>query len=396
MAFIWYLIQAFLPKVFDYRLWQLLLLGPVVTIAQSGFNLAQTVQRARRDSVRYSLHASGNSLFKFVLAVGFIFLFDMKAEAMLIAIIIAGLPILIFEMLRLRKGYNFSYRNFSQPILRQLSHYGLPMVGIACANMILSSSDRYVIEYFCGSSLVGIYSAGYKIAENSATLFIYFLMTVSFPALIDSFEKAGAGETIRLMRYLLSIYLIILIPVVLGLSFLRREISSVLFDKSFYEAYIVIPWVLSGVFFMGMSMYFNKNFELMERTRTLLILIGSAAGLNIILNIATVPVWGILGAAISTNIAYFFGLAISIIFGRKLIRWDFPWNILFKTLIAGTGMCAAISLVPGMSSIPFGLMIKIFVGFVSYLTIISILERQTVMHGINLLKRRINPIFHSR
>jgi hypothetical protein len=41
-------------------------------------------------------------------------------------------------------------------------------------------------------------------------------------------------------------------------------------------------------------------------------------------------------------------------------------------------------------------MIKIFVGFVSYLTIISILERQTVMHGINLLKRRINPIFHSR
>lgn len=395
MLFSWYLIQAFLPKMLGQRLWQLLLLGPLVVFAQSGFSLVQTLQRARRESMRYSFHASGNSVFRFVFAAGMIILLDMKAEALLLAIIISGLPVLVAEVLRLKRECSFSHHHFSQPLLKQLSHYGLPLIGIACSSMILSSSDRYVIEYFCGSSQVGIYSAGYKIAESSIILFVYFLMTVSFPSLIDSYEKAGINEAVKLMKYYLSIYVIILIPVVFGISFLRREITSVLFHKSFYDSNAVLPWVLSGVFFMGMSMFFNKGFELKEKTRALFLLIGSSAVLNIVLNLVFVPFWGIVGAAVSTSLAYLVGLIASILFGRRLINWEFPVVTLFKAMVSGTGMCAAMCLVPEIHSPSLALMVKISTGFFSYFAIISVLEKQTVVRGIRLLKRRMSPILDS-
>jgi O-antigen/teichoic acid export membrane protein len=367
----------FLLRNYSYhKLWKLALLGPLLLFAQSGYQLTLTLLRAQRESWRYSLQASGNAILRFLCALALISFFAMKAEAILLGMSCAGGFVFLLEIVRLCKRFQISIHRLSLRLFRTFARYGFPLVGLAAANMILSASDRYLIEYFSDSAQVGIYSAGYRIAETSVYLFVSFLLLAAFPALIEVFEKQGEDRTRELMKDLLSIFLLLIVPVVFGISALSEEITEVLLGKLYFQAHIVLPWVSVGIFFMGLSMYFNKSFELKERTIIVLSILAVASCLNIALNLMLIPALGILGAAVATCLSYFCSLSLSIIVGSRFIRWAFPWRIALKTILGSILMVAIIIMLPQLRLHWASLVFKIGAGFGAYVFFIAIFEKR--------------------
>ena len=393
----WLIIAGYLNAHIDRRLWGMLFFGPVIVFFYSGSNLMLAFNRAMRNSVRYSLLASTNAVLKLVVALLLIYFFRKDATAILGGIIIAGGVVFIPELVRLARRFGFGLRAFNRSMLIAFIRYGTPLVGLAMSNIILSSSDRYLIAYFLGSDAVGVYSAGYKITETAIMFLVTFLMWASFPALVSAYEKRGDAAAVALMDDLLKIYVILIFPAMIGLTILSRDVTGTLLDRRYYEAYRIIPWIASGIFLMGLSLYYSKSFGLRERTFILFLLFLLSALVNIGLNIVLIPMFGMQGAAISTMLAYLICFLLSSTVGARLLRWHFPFVIFFKVIAAGAVMGLVIHLMPDLGNAWLSLLSKILAGFVVYSGLLLTLEQKLQTKIIMpILRQRIDSQVRSQ
>ncbi len=376
-----------LKNFFDPRLRNLLYYLPLVVICQSGCKLMLIFLRAKRESSRYSFQLSMNSLVKLACALILIYIFNLAAEAILLGIIISGALIFLYEYPRFAGQWHPKLQYFSKTIFNSFARYGFPLLGLAIISLILAVSDRYLIQFMKDPASVGIYSAGYKIAETGITGLVLFLSLASFPALIEAFEVGGESKAIGLMKDLLGMYVILLIPAVIGVTVLAGEIIATMLGDSFQEAYLVLPWIAAGKFFMGLCPYYSKSFELKERTMMIPAIYAGPAFLNILLNILLIPSFGIRGAAFATCFSSWLCLMAISYYGKRFIHWQFPWKIFLKALAAGMLMGAIINFLPDLEKTWLSLVVKISSGFILYLAAILCWEKRILTIGSDFLKK---------
>jgi O-antigen/teichoic acid export membrane protein len=288
----------------------------------------------------------------------------------------------------LAKKWHPGLGNYHKDIFKKFAKYGLPLLGLAFVNLILSVSDRYLIEIIKDSAHVGIYSAAYKIAETGVFGIILFLMLASFPALIEVFENQGELKAKALMRDLLGIFIIIMVPLVSCIVVLSVEIIEVALGEAYYEAHLILPFIAVGIFFLGLCHYYGKSFELKEKTFVLPIVYAVPAGLNLILNVLLIPYIGIKGAAISTLVAYFCCFILLRTVGAKYIRWDYPWNTFFPAVLSSIIMGTIIHFLPDHTIKWFSLIYKVSIGFIVYATTIMIWDKRILLSGFDILKKK--------
>ncbi len=376
LTLIWILGVWLFTGMLDQRLRSLLLIGPLVLFFDSGSNLMFTLLRAMRQGLRYSLQRTSHALIKLTVSLCLIFFFSFQAEALLYGIILGGSSVFVFECFRLTSKWQIKLRGFRKEILSMFAKYGLPLIGLSFANLILSASDRYFIEVFSGADQVGIYSAGYKLTETGVLLFVSFIMLSFFPVLIETFERKGEPEARKLMQDIMSVFVVLMLPIVTGICVLSKDIITAFLGEDYLQAHKIIPLISTGIFFMGLSYFFNKSFELKEKNLFMLIMLTGVSILNILLNLMLIPTLGILGAAISTFIAYLSYLLLSATIGSKILSWNFPWSICLKALLASLIMGFIIWLLPCLHNTWGSLFYKMGVGCAFYLVFISLLEKR--------------------
>jgi O-antigen/teichoic acid export membrane protein len=209
-----------------------------------------------------------------------------------------------------------------------------------------------------------------------------------FPSIFSTYENDGERETKFLMKDLLSIFIIILVPAVAGMTVLARNIIAVILGAEFQNSYVVLGWITAGKFFGGLFPYYTKSFELKEKTIYLPFILLGPAILNIGLNILLIPYIGILGAAISTFVSYLACLILVSAFGSRFIKWIFPWSVLLKSVLASSIMVIVIQYLPDFNTHWITLLFKVLLGAILYLFIISVFERRVIKDGFHILKSR--------
>jgi O-antigen/teichoic acid export membrane protein len=371
------------------RLNRVLLYLPLIYFCQSGFKLMLVFLRAMRKSSRYSFYLSVNAVFKLLGSLVFIYCLNLKAEGILMGFALAGVLVFFWESLRLTKQWHPGWRYFNASILKRLARFGIPLLGLAVVNLILSVSDRYLIEILKDSSQVGIYAAGYRIAETGVFGFVLFLNLAAFPVLITVFENEGEPQSKKLMRELLGFYVILLLPIVTGISLLSEEIITVMLGRDYRAAHSLLPWISCGIFFMGLGLYYAKSFELKEKTLAIPLIYAAPALLNIVLNFYLIPRLGISGAAISTCISYFCCLLLLAVTGRNLIRWQFPWMTALKTGFASLIMGWTIMMLPDLTDTWKSLVVKVFLGAVIYLFCIFVMDAKLILSAASIFKGKL-------
>ncbi len=377
ISLVWYLL-LFISRQFymNTEFLAFFLWVPPLLTAQAGSRYMLSLIRAKRESMRYSIHTSVTSLLKFIIPVLLFYSLDTGCSGVFIGIFVAGTLVLIHEGIRFGQIFSLKIKNYSGDLLKVFIRYGMPLIGLSVASYVLSSSDRYMIGIFMGADEVGIYSAGYQLAETSISVFSSFLMTAFFPVIVQTFENRGREKTQYLVSDLIGYYLILVLPVVFGVILLCKDIASIILGKSFFTAYQVLPAVSAGVFFLGLSMYFNKSFELKEKTSYIFLITISASILNIVLNLILIPIAGILGAALSTLIAYMLSFGFSVWMGNRMIQWYFPWKLCLRVVFYCVIMCFSITVLPLKDTSGMSLILKILAGSLTYLALVAVFEKK--------------------
>ncbi len=274
------------------------------------------------------------------------------------------------------KNLGWRPRFLDMPVVRESMLYGLPLLGLNVSGFVTDWGDRYLLSYFRDAAELGLYTAGYNMANYATMFFVPALNSALIPVTMNVWNEEGPDPARKSLESFLRYYSLVALPVVFGVSAVAPELISLLASDKFAASATVIPWVLSAKVVQGAYYPFLAGLFLSKRTGWLAILLGGSALLNLGLNWVMIPSMGMKGAAITTLIAYLFYVFGGGVFSQRYLRLRFPLRSFAAYALAGAGMFLAVKSVPAASSDALTLALRIPVGALAYVALAGVLDRE--------------------
>lgn len=207
-------------------------------------------------------------------------------------------------------------------LTKEMIVFSLPLALNSVAWWVNNASDKYILTFFCGAAINGIYSVSYKIPSILSNFQTIFYNAWSVSA-ITEFDK---DDTDGFIGNTHSLYFCISTVGCSLIMLLNILLAKILYAKEFFEAWHCVPFLLLGVTFNGIALFEGCLFTAVKKTkevsRTTLI----GALVNTIANFCLIPFWGAVGAAIATLIGYLTTWFLRTIFLRKIIKLKVSWK----------------------------------------------------------------------
>lgn len=195
-----------------------------------------------------------------------------------------------------RVGIRFSLERF-----RQMLGFGLPLVPWWVGNFVLVFSDRFFLNHYTNTSIVGLYSLAYKFAFLLSALAYSPFDTMWSSARFEVANRPDAPEVYARVFFYINVILGVLGVV---LCLFVRDFLSVMSDPAFLGAYRVVPLLIAAQIVFTWAGYWNVGIYVTGRTKTMTNAAIILVPLALILNYMLIPPFGMYGAATATFIAY--------------------------------------------------------------------------------------------
>ena len=206
-------------------------------------------------------------------------------------------------------------------LIKEMFVYSAPLAINSVAWWINTASDKYIITFFCGAAINGIYSVAYKIPTILSTFQTIFYNAWSVSA-ITEFDKDDKDGFIG------NIYSLYLCVSTIGCSVIlifNKIIARILYAKDFYDAWMCVPFLLLGVAFNGIALFEGCLFTAVKKTKEVSRTTIAGAIVNTIANFALIPFFSSVGAAFATMIGYFTVWIVRTVSLQKIVRMQVNW-----------------------------------------------------------------------
>jgi O-antigen/teichoic acid export membrane protein len=276
--------------------------------------------------------AEKSALISFIVSVSatvlsLVFLFQVLENRYIVKIytqaipkIIAGFVIVILIYVKGKSFFNLQYWKYCLALTVPLIFHGL-------GGLILSQSDRIMLQRFSGEMSVGIYSVAYTLAAVVSIIWGAF-NTTWIPFYYED-KKNNVTEAILLRT---KNYTIVFTIITIGFILLSPEVFKLMAPSNYWSGIQLVPLVAVAYYF-NFLYAFPANFEFYnERTKWISLGTVCVAIINVVLNFLFIPQYGGIGAATATLISFFLLFVFHEIVARFVIR---GYEITFRIYAIG-------------------------------------------------------------
>jgi len=242
---------------------------------------------------------------------------------------------------------------FERPRLREYAGYGLPVALSLILSLVISTTDRFLLAGYLHEQAVGVYHAGYSLANRTLDVMFIWLGMAGGPAMVAALERGGRPALEETAREQASFMVLLTLPAAVGVALVAHPLAQVMVGEALVEgAARVTPWVAVGAFFSGVTTYYlHQAFTLGQRTRLLMAAMTIPAALNLALNLILIPRFGIDGAMWATAASYGVGALASFALGRRAMPLPLPFEALWKAGVGCAAMGAAVTAIPALGGL---------------------------------------------
>ena len=221
--------------------------------------------------------------------------------------------------------YNIKINTLSFSLWKKLMKFGMPFLPAGIFSMILELSDRYILKYLTNIETVGLYNAGYKFGM------IILILVTAFNMGWQQFflkTKKNIQHIPKITTYFISIlcFFWIFLLIWMGTIITIQVGDFLLLGAEYWESIKIIPIIAGAYIFQGVYVLQLPPIYLEEKSYFLIIVRGAGALINIILNFILIPKIGIMGAAISTLLAFFSMATILFYINKTIINIYYEWT----------------------------------------------------------------------
>ena len=318
----------------------------------------------------------------------FMFVKD-SADYVIYALILtfAGYGVNLLNLFYIRKYVRIKFV-FSKAIFRHLAPL-LILLGNSLAVTVYINSGVTLLGVFRSDAEVGVYAVATKVYSIVKQL-LNAMLIVFVPRLSAMLGQNQKEDYNRMLNTLLNVLLCLLLPAVVGMMMLSNEIVTLLSGPEFLEAGKSLIILCISLGFAVFACFFS-NCILLPMKKDKMFLSATLVGciVNIIVNFICIPIWGHIGAAVSTVVAEAAVLTVCYFAGRQSVKLSVPIRSLVATLIG----CALIVVTTTLSKYLFSaLALQIGAGVIlsvaGYLAVHIILKNPLLLDFLKTLKNR--------
>lgn len=296
----------------------------VTMFLASGIEIPMIFLRAKLKSVTYVtvslikmvMQLSLNIYFLVVLNLG---VFGVLYSTLIVsALVCTYLTITTFRETGLR---------FNLVIYKEMMRFGAPLIVSDLMVFILTSADRYFLNYYCDLTTVGIYSLAYKFG-----MLISVLFASPFRAIwgASMFEYAKQENGPEVFATVMSYFLLGALTISLFFSVFTRDLLRIMANAEYWSAYKIVPLIGSSYVLSGVIAISGAGIMIGNKTKYKAISTTAGMAVNIILNFLLIPPWGAYGAAISTLISFAVRMVVDNFYSQKLFKIAYEWYKIAK------------------------------------------------------------------
>ena len=332
-------------------LYPLLWISISIFAVNSFYTIFMEVLRIQQKSGLYTRLNLTNYYGSLVLGLVFVLAFGLRIEGLMygaLLIQLVAIPLLVRATMQ---GVKVSSSLVDTSSMAVIWAFAWPLAFGNTAFWGLRLSDRFVIEFFRPGIEVGLYAAVYNISDRTINLVVtLFLMSLG-PTVANSWENQGREKTEQLLTRLTRLFLLICLPITVGLTSLALPFVTLLTGEAYHEGYRIVGFVAFSTFAWGLSRIACWGLILNNKTLQFAINQLLAGALNIGLNLLLVPVYGYTVAAVTTLIGYILLLALQAYSSLKYLTWKVPLETLLR--IGGAALLMGIA-VYGTNALDLG------------------------------------------
>ena len=256
--------------------------------------------------ISYNILGFLNPMFFLLGVIAIYYLEDsISIKSLVLAQIFSCLLNIIIFSYQCYKIVGFRIITYTKEEIRLDLRLGLPLLLVVVIEILITSSDRFVISAFMLSQEVAYYTVAYTVA--SLILIIPKLLSISLePRLMSLVDKKDDDEIKVNMTFAINLFLLIGLPMIAG-AFLYGELAISIFINSDFatHSYLALNVLIVGMFFYGLSILMICLMMAFIKTKNILFINACAAFLNLTLNIIIFNFYqDIIVAAYTSMISY--------------------------------------------------------------------------------------------
>ena len=218
---------------------------------------------------------------------------------------------------RRRVPFRFS---FDRALFARMIPFGLKSYMSCLLAYLVIRSDMLLVNYFLGTAAAGVYSIAAQVADN-LLLIPATIGLILLPRIASEAPRNQSAVTARVTRHAALVMTVLCATAWV----LAGPVISLLYGPGFREAIPATRWLLPGIWALGMNSILMQHFggQGMPLVTITAPLVGAV--LNLSLNAFVVPRFGIVGAAVTSSVAYSMMLLLSLgafLRGGGVRLWD--------------------------------------------------------------------------
>jgi O-antigen/teichoic acid export membrane protein len=347
------------------------LLTAAGAIASGWFELNVSVAQARMRLITYGLLQAARAVGALVSSV-LLIVAGLKANALLGGFAIgncAGLFFLAPWQPALRGAFRVK-------ILRELFHFGWPS-SAASLTYFTTMFQRFVLTVAGGSAAVGVFAAASDFSQQTVGLLIGTAMIAGQPLAFRARDLGTPHELSEQLRNNARLVFGVGLGAAAGLISLAVPLAHLYFGPKFQSnAALLLAISAAAVFLSGVrGYYFEQAFEITRNTRPMAFTAGLRIVMTIVLSTLLIGRFAAVGAGLATLFTEIFGLALSVVWARRLMHVPVPLGSFAKIAAATAAMVCVLELMPSRSGL-WGLVLAILAGILTYGASLAIMHRR--------------------
>ncbi|MBS3933358.1 MAG: polysaccharide biosynthesis C-terminal domain-containing protein [Truepera sp.] len=266
------------------------------------FSLNLNLIRIEERSTGYAIAESGSAAVRFLSTLGGLLIGFHTPAMLFLAASLAYLLGAFYATYLLNSSLSGPLR-FQPALLRRVLHLGPASIPLSLSGWVEQLADRLILERFTTVAIVGIYSAGYALADRLLGGIIAAVFMMAWPDVLNAWSRGGVSAARLAIFRAQQLYSWLTLGPALFIILFHLEIVTLL-GPAFREAAPVIPIIVAATWLRGFIPYLNRHLELRKQFAKMSLITSIGALLNLVLNFLLIPHWSMVGAAWATLVAY--------------------------------------------------------------------------------------------
>ena len=353
------------------------------------FDILTGIYRIERRPTAYVAYSFVNLAVTVALTLVLVIPLGLQASGLLIGNF-SGTYVTYLLMLWARRDV-VGLRFVDRGLLRRMLHFSVPLMPAGLALWSLNVADRFQVQGLASKAELGSYSTAAKLALASMLLIAAF--QTAWPAFANSMPTEE--ETRSVYRLVLTYWSMVMGWAVVAISLLTPPYVHLTLPRPVWDAAPVVPFLTFGAVLYGAYMILNAGVNRSKKTRFTPVVTGVSAAVNVGLNFALIPLWGIVGAGVSTVIGY----ALLVFLGWRNAQHSYPvdyeWaRVLWIAAVTAAVVALSVLVIPATGWIGISARVALIAGFPLALMAAGVLsrgEQRRIRERVAALRRRRSP-----